>query len=273
MAIDHPDLLLDLLCSKNEYRGRADFRKQLSDLHGINLKQKSKTDQMYLNMLTALNLLENKKSQNISIYKKTLIANQICKERKNPNKEIYRKTLQSVLLESEYTKPFFNKLIEILNKGMKNHLPINSNDLVWMKVFSNETLRTLKALGKEAGLIEERDGCLIVIKSELKSLDFKKFKEEVFHVYNSIIEQQRNQGVYTRTTHARISEVRKNVCILNRISLAEFDEQFKKLLSSPEGRKIEIFGAAPQYLPDKKDPNFENFIFMHNRKIYVFMTI
>ena len=273
MAIDHVDLLLDLLCIKNEYNGIKDFRNQLINLTGKNLSVKSKTDQMYLHVLTALNLLENRRKQGYSVYERTSIADQLCTERKKPNKETYRSILQSVLQEGEYTKPFFERLLAILKKGMKEYMPILEDDSIITEQFSSETMRTLKALGKEAGLIDEREGYLIALELQSKNLDSKKFKAEVSQAYNGIIERQRRSGTYARITHAKISEVRRNVCALNNISFMQFNELFGKLLVSPNGQKIEIFGAAPQYLPEKDDPNFENFVFRHNGKIYVFMTM
>jgi len=273
MAIDDVNLLLDLLCSKNQYVGREGFRNELINLTGWQLKTKSKTDQMFLNTLTALNLLEKKKDKKITIYERTIVADELCEERNNSDKTSFRNILQSVVKESEYTKLFLGKLLKKIDEGMKDRMPVRTDELTSTKEFSDETMRTLKSLGIAAGLFEEIDGYLVKLESELKIPDIKKFKQEVFQVYERIIERRRKKGTYARTTYSKIEDVRRVVCALNKISFTKFNELFAKLLTSPEGRKIEVFGAAPQYLPDRNDPEFENFVFKHNGKIYVFMTI
>lgn len=272
MAIDHPDWLFGVLCSIQGSISRKDFDNALIQISGSRIKERSKLLEMHLYMLTTLKLLDREKMRGDPKYVKTPLAEDLCNARTDEQRSSeYQGQLRSILLRNHVTGPFFRKFIQIIGERAKRHDPIRLSEL--KEFFTGETTRALYSLGLESGLIRDYNGLLMPGSMAQREIDPKLFKSEIETAYKAIQERQKT-GIELRTIYVEISKIRDIILAAHGLTDSEkFDGAFKRLLESPEGRSIHIYGAAPQWLPERIDQRFEELIFRHKGKIYVFMSI
>jgi len=253
-----------------------EFEKLLIKESHRNIDRGSKSVEMHLYMLTTLKLVDAREEGGVRKYLRTPLGSRLCSSRTDPSREDdYRKCLRSVLMLSNTTGPFFRRFLSIIDRRLKERNPISLLEI--KRLFKGETARTLYSLGKEAGLIAERNGLLILQPTRHDDIkDFQKFRQEVEKAYEAFVERE-IAGTHLRTIYVEISKVRD--IVLSVFGLTElkdsekFDEMLRKLLDSEEGRNIHVYGAAPQWLPERKSPAFEETVFRYKDKIYVFMSI
>ena len=271
MAIDHPNWLFGVLCSIKDSIPRQDFYDALIRISGNRIKKGSKLLEMHLYMLTTLDLLSKEKGGE-GIYIKTALAEVLCNARADPQRfHEYQRQLRSILLRNRVTGPFFKRMLQIVEERVKRHDPISLSEL--KSLFPGETVRTLYSLGLESGLIAEHNGLLSLQLMEQRKLDNQTFRSEIEAAYKAVQEGQET-GIQMRKIYVEISKIRDIVlAVLGLTENEKFNEMFRQLLDSPEGRHIHIYGAAPQWLQEKRNPRFEESVFRHKGKIYVFMSI
>jgi len=253
-----------------------EFEKLLIKISHYSIKRGSKSVEMHLYMLTTLKLVETCEEGGVSTYFRSPLGDELCSGRTDPlRQEDYRKRLRSVLMLNDVTGPFFRRFLSIIDRRLRQHNPISLIDI--KRLFRGETARTLYSLGKEAGLIAERNGLLILRPSRQNNIeDFRKFRQEVEKAYKASKRRERT-GAQLRTIYVEISKVRDIVLSVFGMTgpgdKERFDRMLQKLLDSEEGRNIHVYGAAPQWLPERSDPTFEEKVFRYKGKIYAFMSI
>jgi hypothetical protein len=272
MSIDHADLLMDLLCGQEEYENKKEFRDKLEKLRETDLSTKSKMDDMYLNTLTGLGVVDSISTSTGTRYKRNSTGDKICTARSDPKKiRLYHNRLRYRLLESPYTGIFFKEFVSQVNQAGELNEDITFASL---QGFTEGTIRTIKSLGTEADLYIEKDCDLLIIKKETDDPpSLENCHQSILKNYNQTIQNLKQRGIFSKTKYAKISELRDNVSGDIGLTSEEFDNYFREILTSSLGKSFEIFGSAPQYLPDDKDPDYERSIFEHKGKIYVFVSI
>ena len=272
MQIDHPEWLLGALCSIKNTVTFEEFEEIIIKVSHRRIERGSKSVEMNLYMLTTLKLIEAREGR----YFRTPLGDRLCAVRAEPSRrEKYERFLRSVIMRNDTVGPFFRRFLSIIRTRLKGRNPISLTEI--KTLFKGETARTLYSLSKEAGLITERRELLRPCSAPGGALtDFHRFRRELERTYHAFARKQ-TTGLSPRTIYVEIGRLRD--IVLSVFGSTEpsdkeiFDELLRKLLDSPEGRNIHIYGAAPQYLPERNDPTFEERVFRYKGKIYVFMSI
>jgi len=240
------------------------------------IERGSKSVEMHLYMLTTLKLVEARTEEGVLRYFRTPLADRLCHSRADlSRRDDYRKRLRSVLMRNNITGIFFRRFLSIIGNRFEQRNPISLGEI--KRLFKGETARTLYSLGKEAGLIADSNGLLFLQPVRQENIeDFQKFRQEVEKVYEAF-KVRETTGTHLRAIYVEISKMRD--IVLSTFGLTEskdkrkFDKMFRKLLESEDGRNIHLYGAAPQWLPERNAPTFEEMVFRYKGKIYVFMSI
>jgi hypothetical protein len=232
--------------------------------------RRSKSVQHHLYTLTFLELVQSQGSRSSLRYLRTELGDRLCQARAT-DRETYQRMLSSILLRNETTGPLFRKFLKIVRKGVDKHSPVDRSKLRGQ--FVGETVRTLVCLGKEAGLISEVQGLFRLNTAHQRNIEMlTEFANEVISTYRAVVRKQ--DGAGPRTIYVEIGKIRNIVLsIYGSSEERKFNQMFTKLLDSPEGRDIHLYGAAPQWLPGREDPQFESKVFRYKEKIYAFMSI
>lgn len=286
MQIDHPEWLFGVLCSMKKPLTFGEFEDLIvrisHQLRGNNAKPSkgiekgSKSVEMNLYMLSTLKLVESNGEKGALHYTRTSLGDQLCELRKlsstSPN---YRRYLRSVLMRNSVIGPMFRDFMALVNKRFKRGRPLSTHEM--KELFSGETDRTLLSLGKDAGLITVVRGFVRPCEAEEGNLeDMVTFHTALQRSYSALSEA-RTAGLQPRSIYVEIAKIRDVMLSLFGLTgddtKVKFDQMLTTLLESPRGRNIHLHGAAPQYLPEKSDPEFEDRVFRYKDKIYVFMSI
>ncbi len=278
MAIDNPEWLFGTLGKVNEPMGYTAFKSILFEQSSGKIRERS-TVELYLYWLRKLELISSSAGkQRKTIYSRTALGDKLC-EARQIDKDEYQKILSSILLRSEYTRSFFTRFLRMIEDRLKQNNPLQVEEA--RSSFRGETERSLYSLGLEAGLITDHHGRLGIQSRKGKSIDdLNEFRREVENAYRAITNKYL-EGVELRPIYVEISTVRDIVLSMYGIGEnEEFDKNFVKLLDSPDGRNIHVYGAPPQWSLKRKEDDilkktdtFKRDTFVYHEKTYVFMSI
>ncbi len=238
-----------------------------------------RTVEMHLYWLTTLKLCESLQERPVR-YSRTALGDTFCELRSNSfDLAPYRSYLSSLLLRIPEVASSFDRFLEIVRKRVEADNPISTTEV--KPLFPNETFRALHTLSLEAGLITNHNGILgLLHREERLNVSLDRFKSELVRAYRAIQKRQLSL-IQLRPIYVEISKVRD--VLLAILGIAEndwFDSMFTRLLDSPEGRDVHLYGAAPQYLSEtkagkntrRKRARLEEG-FRYDGKIYVLMSI
>jgi hypothetical protein len=278
MAIDNPEWLFGTLGKINEPTGYAVFKNILFEQSSGKIRER-RTVELYLYWLIKLELLSSTAGKQLkTTYARTALGDKLCGARQI-DKDEYQKMLGSILLRSEYTRNFFIRFLRMIEDRLKENNPLQVEEA--RSSFRAETERSLYSLGLEAGLITDHHGRLGIQARKGKSIDdLNQFHREVENAYEAVTNKY-VEGVEFRPIYVEISTVRDIVLSMYGIGEnEEFDKNFVKLLDSPEGRNIHVYGAPPQWSLKRKEDDalkntdtFRQDTFVYHEKTYVFMSI
>src|SRR5579872_7521093 len=280
MAIDHPKWLFDLLCS---FQGSLDKRDVGKKLIGISQGKieslKSKSIEMHLYVLTTLGFLESNKA-GITTYRRSKLGDILCENYRDERKQdMFREMLRSILLRNAVFKPFFDRLISMIEKSVEENNQITYEDIkkafVTKKGKEVGTARTLRSLGSFSDIIVDRKGPIglsAAFTRRSKEPSEKEFLDELKRSFASLV-SAKEEGKSLRTIYLEIWRLRDLVLArMGRTDSNFFDGRLRKLLDSPLGRRIHLYSGAPQWYPDRSSPGFEDKVFRYRGKIYAFIS-
>lgn len=271
MAIDHPEWLLSLLCSIASVQGWDELERRLIAISGGHIEKGSKSVQMYIYTLTTLRLLEAQRKK-VKSYFRTALGNQLCTYHVQQDDD-YRTYFRSVILLNPRTGPLFKKYLDLVRKRARSGNPVTTEEVrkKYRDLFRNESPRTLYALGKETGMIVDNDGRLGLASESRRPINDMEFRRALDKAYSALTTANMNQ---LRKIYVTIEDVRNfTLCMLGRDSQDDFKEPFTRLLDSPKGNDVHIYGAPPQFWQSEEKETVEKRGFRYKGKLYFLMSI
>lgn len=280
MAIDHPHWLFDLLCWVEGEKSELELDDKLLCISEGRIKsQDSKYLEMHIFTLTSLSLLDSRKKGKAT-YFRTALGDELCKVYRKPEaKTEFQSYLRSILLREPLTRPFFRKMLDFLQESEGKEEPVTYPDL--KKLFrtsegkETETVRTLYSLGIASNMIVDNEyiGISAEQKQSREIIGEDSFLEALTRAYKVLMNKDVQSG-RMKIVYVPIYELRNLVLTwLGLSNLQLFDRRLTSLLDSGKGRNIHVYAAAPQWYPDRDNPEFDQRVFRYHEKIYAFLSI
>ena len=276
MAIDNPEYLFKpLLGIVNEITYEK-YEEVLIDISKGKITQGSTFVEMHMYWLTTLDFLERTKSKG-KVYRITDKGKMFLTVY-NPNKKSdkYKKFLNSELSRNPRTMEFYEKILESIKNGVDRKNPKTlkevSHDFPGEPDTAYGTVRVLKMFGIEAGTVIEKNTLLGLGNLIKPKISLSKFYEELVETYK-IMQKPKKKWTEPRKIYVNIGKMRDIVlCTLGITDNVFFDENLKKLLESPYGQNIHLYGSAPQWFTTH-EKNQDQLVFRHKGKIMVYLSI
>lgn len=124
--------------------------------------------------------------------------------------------------------------------------------------------RTLIAWSKAAGLIEaDRNSVWGLPQKEKQILSLEQFRGKLVETYKDM---SKSEMLGIEKIFLEIGELRQRFCIDHSWSFEEFDECLRRLLDSPFGEKIRLYGAPSSVFDEREN-------FMYDRRFYIYVRI
>jgi len=124
--------------------------------------------------------------------------------------------------------------------------------------------RTLIAWSKAAGLIEADRSFVWSLPQEKKEfLTLEQFREKLVKTYKDM---SKSEMLGIEKIFVEIGELRQRICIDHRWSFQEFDKYLRRLVDSPFGEKIRLYGAPSSVFGERES-------FMYRKRLYIYIRI
>ena len=277
MAIDNPDYLFKPLLKINEEISYKKYEEILVNISEEKITKGSTYVEMHMYWLTILGFLKSLKSKERT-YKITDKGKRFLSvyDGKTKTKK-YENFLHSEISRNEKTKKFYKKFLESIKKGLEIRNPKTllevSNAFPGKPRTAYGTARVMKMFCVEAGVVIDKNGKLGISHISEPKISLKKFKNELIKTYD-ILQNRQKKWVEPKPIYVEIGQLRDIVlCVLGITDNIFFDTNLQKLLAGNLGKKIHLYGSAPQWFTKHQKEDIEQLIFRHKGKIYVYLSI
>ncbi len=190
-------------------------------------------------------------------YKITAIGKDICASLQSAATEELKTKLRSVILTNPDKGNLFNDFLNFVIKPTPR--------AVIYRRFREIPARTLIAWSQYVGLVEVEGNMiwrLHLPKQKLPSDN--EFLETLIHTYNKM---QKTETPGIKRVFVDINEIRRNVCYhLSGLSVSEFDEYLRRILDSPKGKSIRLYGAPTSVFEEKRN-------FPYKSRVYAYLSV
>ncbi len=257
MLVEDPCETLMTMCKfKNSTITWNSFKTKYEEITGrTNDPVDEKTVDTHFYTLTIFDLLipQSTKGQ----YKLSLTGKDLCDLLCNPKKDDeFKKLLASILLGNEHKGDLFKKFLKFVEK------PREKKEIY--KEFKNFPGRTLIAWCYLASLIEIQIDTVWKVNRGITKFSMDEFNNMLSKTYN---EMQKTGMFGVRRIFMNLDELRKNVCYrLGGISIDKFNECLTKLLNTPSGKKIRLYGAPTSVFEERRNFNYRG-------RLYAYISI
>jgi len=261
MLVEDPCETIETMCT---FRGKTVTWDQFKDVYEKRIGRLDSpvsrgTVDTHFYTLTQFNLLIPTRKEGTK-YVLSSLGEKICKYLKERKMKEYKRRLGNILLNSEKKGHLFRAFLKrVREKGSATR-----SDLV--QHFKPMTLRSLISWSLESGLIEYDKGKDLIwsLRSEPKAeLSLDEFWERLVKIYKEL---QSTDIFLTKKIFVDITDLRANFCMEHNWSLDDFDQNLRKLLDFPRGRKIRLYGGPSSIFEGKR-----NFVF--KGKVYAYIRI
>jgi len=191
-------------------------------------------------------------------YRLSSIGKELCECLDKSDMKRFRQILSTILLNNPRKGQLFKDFLSFVNEQKKR-----SRKEIYLQ-FKELPGRTLIAWSKAAGLIEaDRDFVWGLPLKEKEVLTLEQFREKLVEMYKDM---SKSEMLGIEKIFLEIGEIRQKFCIDHSWSFEEFDEHLRRLLDSPFGEKIRLYGA-PSSLFDEREK------FMYHGRLYIYIRI
>jgi len=179
-----------------------------------------------------------------------------CIDKSDMNR--FRQILSTILLNNPRKGQLFKDFLFFVNEQKKR-----TREEIYAQ-FKELVARTLIAWSKAAGLVEaNRNFVWGLPQKEKEILTLEQFREKLVEIYNDMSKAE-TFGI--EKIFVEIGEMRQKFCIDHSWSFEEFDDLLRRLLDSPFGEKIRLYGAPSSVFAKKE-------IFMYHERLYIYIRI
>jgi hypothetical protein len=191
------------------------------------------------------------------VYRISPIGKEICDCLERSDAKKLRQILSSILLNNPRKGQLFKDFLKFVSERPK---VLKKEIYTQFKALPG---RTLIAWSKAAGLIESDKDFVWSLPREKKIVTLEQFKEKLVEAYKEI---NKPQMLGVEKIFVEISELRQRICVDFSWSLKEFDEYLTRLLDSPFGEKIRLYGGPSSVFEESKN-------FMYGDRLYIYIRI
>ncbi len=191
-------------------------------------------------------------------YTVSSIGKKLCESLKKEDRNEFRRILSTILLNNTRKGNLFKTFLSYLSEKKK------ATKKEIYEEFKEIPGRTLIAWSKSAGLIEENQNLIWSLPQknvEFPSLD--QFRQELIEVYSEL---SSSGMVGLEKLFVEIADLRQLICIEHSWEIKIFDDYLRRLISSPFGEKIRLYGAPPSKFNKENE-------FVQNNKSYIYIRI
>jgi len=191
-------------------------------------------------------------------YRVSSIGEELCKCLDKSDMKRFRQILANILLNNPRKGQLFREFLLFLNERNRR-----TRREIYAR-FKEIPARTLIAWSKAAGLVEaDKDFVWSVPQERKKVLTLEQFREKLIKTYK---EMSKSEMFGIEKIFVEIRELRQRICIDHAWTFEEFDKYLTKLLDSPFGEKIRLYGAPPSVFDERES-------FMYHNKLYIYIRI
>jgi len=191
-------------------------------------------------------------------YEVSKIGRELCECLDKRDNSRFKQILSTILLNDPSKGMLYREFLSFIGEKRKR-----SRAALYER-FKPIPARTLIEWCKTAGLVEaNHDFVWSLPQGEKVVLTLEQFREELVEAYKRL---SKPEMLGLEKIFVEIKDLRQTICIDHGWRVEEFDESLRRLLNSPFGQEIRLYGA-PSSLFDERES------FLYNEKLYIYIRI
>lgn len=208
--------------------------------------------------LSIYKLIVQSESAPRGTYRLSSIGKELCECLDKSDMNRFRQILSTILLNNPRKGQLFKDFLSFVNEQKKR-----TKKEMYVQ-FKELPARTLIAWSRAAGLIEaDRDFVWGLSQKGKETLTLEQFRKKLVKAYKDM---SKSEMLGIEKIFVKIGELRQKICIDHSWMFEEFDEYLGRLLDSPFGEKIRLYGAPSSVFDEREN-------FMYHEKLYIYIRI
>jgi len=239
---------LDLKSFKSAYE---EIKQRVTPIH-------EKHAHTHFYSLSIYKLIVPSESASRGTYRLSSTGRELCECLDKSDMNRFRQILSTVILNNPRKGQLYKDFLSFVNEQKKR-----TRKEIYAR-FKELPGRTLIAWSKATGLIEaDRDFVWGLPLKEKEFLTLEQFREKLVNAYKDI---SKSEMLGIEKIFIEIGELRQKFCIDRSWSFKEFDEYLRRLLDSPFGEKIRLYGAPSSVFDESEN-------FMYHERLYIYIRM